>query len=305
MSDPRDKKKLLGRIADSVIWHIPVRARALAPKWFASNHYKLYFGREIDWNNPVEWNEKIRWYQFYGDTSQWPLLADKYRVREYLDNAGYGDTLIPLLGKWERPEDINFDRLPNQFVLKTNNSSGSVYIVEDKRTCDRKALVTKIQNDLNDRFWLRHIEPHYRFIKPVIVAEEYVRNSDDKPGLADYKFYCFNGEPRYCDVISQRDFATHEVKALTYSLNWEVVDGIRQEEVDKESVGVPRPATFDRMLAFCRDMSRGYPFVRIDLYEADGKMYFGEFTLTPGGLTGYPLKPEFCLEMGHLMQLPK
>ena len=141
------------------------------PKKWAEKLYKKNFGRPIDWKNPTEFNEKIRWMQFNTDTSEWSLLADKYRVREYISSKGYGHILIKLYGKWDKAEDIDFTSLPNSFILKTNHGSGEIIVVKDKSKANLEKIRIKMKNYLNTPFGIWSYEPHYLKIKPCIIAE--------------------------------------------------------------------------------------------------------------------------------------
>ena len=148
----------------------------LNPKWVANRRYRNTFGRNIDWNHPTEFNEKIRWMQFYTDTSKWSLLADKYQVRKYLEGKGHSDILVKLYGVWDKAEDIDFDVLPDSFVLKTNHGYGEVVIVRDKAQIDKDSIRRRMSRFQRTPFGYNTAEVHYLKIKPVIIAEELLNN---------------------------------------------------------------------------------------------------------------------------------
>ena len=262
------------------------------PKWQANRLYKQQFHRDINWTNPTEFNEKLRWIQFNTDTSKWSLLADKYRVREYLAKLGYGDMLVNLYGVWENADDIDFDKLPNSFVLKTNHGSGSVYVVEDKRKADLDNLRQKLKKDLKEQFGIDTAEPHYLKIHPVIMAEELLHQDGEiSTSLIDYKFYCVQGKPLLCAVMYNRSVEFHRYDVRLYSNQWEDRSELLSSKAHKGSIEIPRPRNFDLMKRFCHNACSEFSFVRMDFYECNGKLYFGEFTFTPGACSGGAIGP--------------
>ena len=262
------------------------------PKWVANRKYHTKFGRNINWDHPTEFNEIIRWMQFYTDTSKWSLLADKYKVREHVENRGYGNILVKLYGVWEKAEDINFDLLPNSFVLKTNHGYGEVIIVNDKTQVNVATVRKKIKKYLNTPFGYASAEIHYLKIKPVIIAEQLINNDCSwSSSIVDYKFYCFNGEPFCCAVFFNRRARKHSGEI--YDMKWQRRDEwIRKKCKPEELIDIPKPSCFDQMIKACHDLAGEFPFVRMDFYESGGKLYFGEFTFTPAGLTGGSLSKE-------------
>ena len=162
------------------------------PKELAEILHRKYFKKDIDWKNPRDFNEKIRWLQFYTNTDEWSRLADKYVVREYVREKGYGDILVKLYGKWDKARDIDFDSLPNSFILKTNHGSGEIIAVKDKRKVDLEKIRRKMQKYLDTPFGIITAEPHYLKIKPCIIAEELlVQDGGISSSLIDYKFFVF------------------------------------------------------------------------------------------------------------------
>ena len=257
------------------------------PKKWAEKLYKKNFGRPIDWKNPTEFNEKIRWMQFNTDTSEWSLLADKYRVREYISSKGYGHILIKLYGKWDKAEDIDFTSLPNSFILKTNHGSGEIIVVKDKSKANLEKIRIKMQNYLNTPFGIWSSEPHYLKIKPCIIAEELlIQDGNLSSSLIDYKFYCFHGIPDVCGVFYDRSLDTHENGMTPYDMEWNKHEEWRREDILKPCKDIPKPLTFELMKQVCKDLASQFPFVRMDFYEVNGNLYFGEFTFTPAALTG-------------------
>lgn len=275
------------------------------PKEFADKLYKKNFGRHINWNNPTEFNEKIRWMQFNTDTSIWSLLADKYRVRQYLEERGYGDILVKLYGVWDRSEDIDFDALPNSFVLKTNHGSGEVIVVTDKQSIDINDIREKMEHYLHTPFGYQTAEPHYLHIRPVIMAEEMIENDSVwSNSLVDYKFYCFNGEPFCCTVFFNRDIEKHRRYALIYDMEWNRRDEwLRDSYRPDHFIDIPRPQCLVQLIETCRNLANDFPFVRMDFYVKGGKFFFGEYTFTPAFCGPSAFKYESCSNvLGPLLQ---
>ena len=171
------------------------------PRNLANEFHKGIVGYDINWGNPRTLNEKINWLKIYSDTSTWTLLADKYKVREFVKNRVGDNVLVKLFGVWEKSEDIDFEALPNKFVLKTNHGAGTVCVVNDKSKLNTYEICQKLDSWLKLRFGYKTFEPHYLKIKPLIIAEELLENdSSFSSSLVDYKVYCFDGKP-YCILV--------------------------------------------------------------------------------------------------------
>lgn len=275
-------------------------------KWLANFFYKSVFDRNVNWEKPKEFNEKIKWMQFMTDTSLWTLCSDKYRVRQYIESKGYKELLVKLYGVWDNPDDIDFDKLPNKFVLKTNHGCGDVFIIEDKS----KADLIKIRKDLNR--YLKHsygyetAEPHYTKMRPCIIAEELLENTSSFSNtIVDYKFYVFSGTPVNCGVYYNRNEETHTTYSSFYDMDWRKHPEWQNPNKKTESGDVPRPINLAYMIQLCHDLAGDFPFVRLDLYECNNKVYFGEFTFTPAGANGGSLNPSLFEHYGELIDLSK
>lgn len=275
------------------------------PMWLANKLYKKKFGRSINWEHPIEMNEKIRWMQFFTDTTSWSRLADKYQVRKYIQEKGYGNILIPLLGVWTEAKDIDFSKLPNSFVIKTNHGSGDVFIVKDKKDIDLEELRSKLKYYLEKPFGYASVELHYLNIRPCIIAEEMLPiDTVFSSSMVDYKFYCINGKPYCCAVFYDRDPITHLTNSTFYDMKWNRHDEWRSPHVTTPSKDIPKPFTLEYMIQACYDLASDFIFVRLDFYEVNKQLYFGEFTFTPAGLTGGSASRKLCEEIGCLMILP-
>lgn len=273
----------------------------LSKYWYRDFHYRL------DWNNPKDLNEKIQWLILNSDTSEWSRLADKVAVRDYVKEKGLGHMLIPLLGVWNDARKIDFDNLPDKFVLKCNHDSASVKIIDKSVGFDKKKIIEYFNNKLRVKFGYLSCEPHYNRIPPMIMAEEYL--PIDGAGISktpiDYKIWCFNGKPYIVWVAYNRDNVHGHVEVEQYDLKWNYHhEWGRFTNHYRDGGGkVPCPKSFDDMLNAAKLLSEGFPEVRVDFYDVSGKAYFGEMTFTSdcGRMPFY--SKDFLLQMGELVDL--
>jgi len=275
------------------------------PYKLASNIYKRAMHRKMNWDNPQDLNEKITWLKMNSDTSEWTRLADKYRVREFIKEKGYEDILVNLLGVWDDVEDIDFAHLPNRFVLKTNNGAGAVLFVKDKQKLNIEETKTTIKDWLKEDFGLMNAEPHYSRIQPKIIAEDYIDSGTDKSfSLVDYKMWCFNGKlfgtwVCYDRVGMSAMTEWHDV-GWKYRPEWSIFT-----HKYKNGGGViPKPQNYERMIKIAEDLSLGFPQVRVDLYNVNGVIYFGEMTFSSSGGHNNFYTDQVLQEMGRMVVLP-
>ncbi len=280
----------------------------VAPKKMADKHFYRSFGRHIDWENPKDLNEKINWLKFHSNLNEWARLADKFLVRDYVKERGCGSLLVELYGSWDKPDDIEWNLLPNRFIIKTNNGSGKVFICEDKSTLDIKQTIKDIRQMMKRHFADFFVEPHYKLIKPCIIAEEllYVEKQSAKStSIVDYKIWCFNGKPAYVLIILNRTGS--RMNMALYDIDWNnhseyIVENHHYERMKEP---VPMPSCWKQMVDAAAILSKGLPQVRVDLYENDGKPYFGELTLTSAsGLHNY-FTQEFLRILGDMCVIEK
>ncbi len=265
-----------------------------------SKTYRTRIGHELDWSNLRTYTELLQWEKIYNNDPRKAVLADKYKVREWVANQIGQEYLIPLLGVWNTFDAIDFDTLPNQFVLKTNHGSGTNYIVKDKTALDYKDAKSKFNDWLaTDYGYLDGFELHYSDIKPLIIAEKYMETSIGE--LQDYKFLCFGGKAHYCWVDLGR-FAQHT--RTVFDMDWRLQPWTQAEYgISKEPI--PRPQNFDIMIQLAENLAKDFEQVRVDFYNDDGKIYFGEMTFTNG--KGFdPIVPDvYDLELGKIWQSVK
>ena len=273
------------------------------PYLWCKYRYKFELNKVANFNYPKDINEKIQWLSFFTDTTKWIILADKYAVRQYVAERIGEQVLVPLLGKWDNVENIDFNSLPEKFVMKPNNGSYDTIIVTSKSKTDWNQIKKNIEQSVNRKFGFENAEPHYLRIKPCIIAEKMLE-TDEKGGLIDYKIWCFNGKPHSVFVASNRDNAHHRVDFNCYDTKWNHHPELLTKQY-QNNCNIPKPANLNKMLDYTAKLSNGLPQARIDLYNIKGKIYFGEITMT----SCYGMMPYYTQqmldEMGKLCILPK
>lgn len=266
---------------------------AYLAEWF---YFKT--GLWLNFDNPLTYNEKIQWLKLYDATELKTRLVDKYLVREWVKEEIGEEHLVPLLGVWDNFDDIDFDALPNQFVLKTNHGSGSVYIVKDKSKLDINDARNKFDGWMSKNFAFGFgFEMQYLNVPPKIIAEEYLEEFDQ---VYDYKFVCFNGECKFIWVDTDR-FTGH--KRTLFTTDWQVMDEyIIHPKSDR---ALPKPKCLEEMIKYAEKMSRDFAHARVDFYEVNGHVYFGEMTFTSSSGTENPTPASFGIQMGNWLTLPE
>lgn len=263
--------------------------------------YLWRFRRPLHLKNPKRLNEKLMYLKLkrYAGDPVVTACADKYAVREYLTQQGYGHLLNGLVGVWENAEDIPWDELPEKFALKCNHGCGYNIICTDKATFDIEAAKAKLNKWMAQDYWRIHAEPNYRDIPRRIICEQYLSGKDGKLPV-DYKFYCFNGKPLYIGNFIERDLDAHTIIRGYFDPNWNHIP-ICRTPIDVTKF--PRPETLEQMLQLAEELSKPFPFVRVDFYECDGKVVFGEFTFTPTGCLGTYYTEEAQIEYGKKLRV--
>lgn len=253
--------------------------------------YERVFGRKLDWDNPQTYNEKINVSKVYMATPEKTRLADKYLVREWMREKIGEEYLIPLLGVYDSFDEIDFDALPDKFVIKCNHDSGSVTLVSDKSKIDRKILKRRYNFQMKKNWAWMGFEMHYRDIKPRIIIEQYMGDA-----INDYKFLCFDSKPCYCWVDFNR-YTNH--KRNMYNLDWEL-QPFNQWHYGNYEGTVTRPECFDEMKRIVSILCTGFEHVRVDLYVINERIYFGEMTFANGNGFEEITPEEWSLKLGEL-----
>lgn len=263
--------------------------------------WRAVMGEKLELDHPRTFNEKLQWLKLHDRRPEYTMMVDKYRVRDFVREKLGEEYLIPLLGVWDVPEDIDFTALPNQFVLKCNHNSGlGMCICTDKSKLDINRVKTDLHKGLAQDYYLTGREWSYKNVPRKIVAEKYMV---DESGieLKDYKIFCFNGEPKLIQVDFDR-FKGH--KRNLYSLDWQYIEGEIEFPTDPEHQ-IARPDCLEQMLDAARILSRGIPHVRTDFYCIKGQVYFGELTFYHGSGCEHMRPMELGRKMGDWLILPK
>lgn len=271
------------------------------PKVLATAYQKRH-GKPLDFNNLRTFTEKLQWIKIFDATPLKSRLADKYAVRSWVAEKIGDEYLIPLLGVWENFDDIDFDALPNQFILKCNHGWNMNIVVRDKKSLDLRAARERLNGWLAVDFGAQqNLEIHYSPIDRKIIAEKFMTNGD-LPDLIDYKFVCFNGKVIYCQYLTDR---STNLKLNYFDENWKITTVERSDHPHSDHPEkIPKPKNFELMKKLAATLAEGFAFVRVDFYEIDGKVYFGEMTFTPGA-GNFSYKSEGTDEyLGGLLKLP-
>ena len=264
-------------------------------KHISKKYYEVH-KKELNWENPKTYSEKMNISKYLKSTELKTKLTDKYEVRDWVKNKIGEDYLIPLLGVYDSFDEIDFSKLPNQFVIKCNHDSGSVTIVNDKNSINYKELSKKYNYFLKRNLAYEQFEMHYLNIKPKILIEKYMGKS-----INDYKFLCFSGKPYYVWVDFDR-FSNH--KRNVYDMNWKLQKW-NQMNYGNYSNEVQPPSNFDEMKKLVKILSQDFDHVRVDLYDIGDRVYFGEMTFTNGSGLEVIEPSEYDLELGRLWNLKK
>ena len=286
---------------DKVMTFIKKNLKFIPDKSYIRLYYRLRVGRRLDIDNPTTLNEKLQWMKFNYRFPLQSIVSDKLLVRDYV-KLGEEKYLIPLLGSWKEFDDIDFSLLPKQFVLKCNHDSGGLVICTDKDNLDIVEAKNKIQKSLKNNFYYIGREYQYRNIKPMILCEKFISDNGNIP--MDYKFYCFNGEPDVILVCRDR-FAknTHRASYLFYDQEWNFQPLDKGDEYLQDT-DIPKPKNLDKMIEIARNLSKDFLFARIDLYNINGTIYFGEITLSPNSGFDPDIKYETDLLFGQKLKIP-
>lgn len=262
--------------------------------------YRFQTGQKLNIDNPQGFNEKLQWLKLYDRKSEYTQMVDKYGVRELIRERIGEDYLIPLLGVWDRPEDIDISALPEQFVLKCTHDSGSICICRDKAAFDMDAAVKKLRHRLKiGTYWPLREWP-YKNVTPRVIAEKYME--DESGELKDYKVLCFGGEPKLIEVHSGRYTSAHTQDL--YSPAWEKLDMAQDPELTSDFV-CPKPDCLAEMLENSRKLAENIPMIRVDWYIINGRLYFGELTFFHGSGMDLFDDPQVERTVGSWINLPE
>ena len=260
----------------------------------------MYAGKSLNLRHPQRFNEKLQWLKLYNRKPEYTVMADKVAVKDYIAHTLGPQYVIPTLGVWEKAADVDFDALPEKFVIKCNHNSGDgMYICTDKSKMDVESVRRALERGLEQNYYLCDREWPYKNIPRRILAEAFLDDGSGK-GLIDYKVFNFNGEPHFIQVDFDR-FKDH--KKNLYSTDWKLLD-FEFNYPSHPEIEIPKPAALDEMLQLSRILSKDIPYLRTDFYYINGQLYLGELTFFPASGYGKFTPDEYDLTFGKLLNLP-
>lgn len=264
-------------------------------KEFIEFLYERQTGWKLNLENPKRFTEKIQWLKLYNRNPVYHICADKFSARGYIESKGYGYLLNDILAHVDDVDDLDINSLPDRFVIKAAHSSGMNFVCKDKNSVNWKSKKRLFKLWLKMNLYLDGREWVYKDITPSLVVEKYLE--DDSGALRDYKISCVDGKPLFIQVDENR-YGAH--KQAYYSTEWKKFDF--QKGV--ETCDTEKPQSLDEMLKIASDLSKGFPFLRVDLYNCNGKIYFGELTFYPGGGFSTFTPDEYDFRFGEMIDLP-
>lgn len=300
----KKKKALVMPILKLVTWLNPIM-----PKTMIQIRHLLRMKRFANLRNPQDLNEKILWMAVNTDTTEWSRLTDKYEVRKYIKECGLEDILVKQYGLWNNMNEVDFDQLPNAFVLKPTHGSGDVVVVKDKSKANLEGVKAMINAELAEYICTSAAELHYTRIPHRVIAEELLINDPESEKysstLIDYKIWCCNGRAQFVWVCMNRFVHNKDgAEVMTYDREWNAHPEYCRITPDFSLADtMPKPTGYDHMLSIAEKLSSKFPIVRVDLYNLNGKIYFGEMTFTSYGAIMDFYSDEFLQKCGSMIDL--
>ncbi len=268
-----------------IFWALDRRGffHILPDKTYIKLRFQIQMGRKLDLKNPKSMNEKLQWMKLYDRDPKYTVMVDKLLVRDYIAKKIGEEYLIPLLGVWDDPNKIDFDSLPEKFVLKCNHNSGlGMCICKDKSRLDVEKVRKELRKGIRQNYYLTGREWPYKNVPRRIICEQYMTDGisgSESEGLTDYKFYCFGGRVDYVVVCIDRHL--NDPKFYFFDREWKLQRLNARGKAAPADFTLRKPACMDKMFDLASELSKDLYFVRVDLYECGGKIYFGELTFFP------------------------
>lgn len=267
--------------------------------------FNKIMGHSLDLKNPKTFNEKLQWLKLHDRNPNYSLLVDKYEVKKIISDKIGSGYIVPTLGIWDSIDDVEINNLPNEFVLKCTHDSGSYAICKNRLSFDMEKVREKFRDSMSTNFYWLAREYPYKNVRPRVIAEKYMVDDSSvdvsAQELTDYKFYCFNG---YVDcVMICYDRASGDTKFYFFDQNWELKRINKRGKEAPLNFSLPKPMCIKEMFDIAAKLSVGIPFVRIDLYQSNNKVYFGEMTFYPQGGWDPNYLPETDNYFGSLIDL--
>lgn len=275
-------------------------SRFFSDKTFLKLLFPLRTGYRLRLDNPRTFNEKLQWLKLYDRRPEYTQMVDKYEAKKYVAGIIGEEHIIPTLAVYDRAEEIDFDALPNQFVLKCTHDSGGIVICKDKSKLDRDAAIKKLSNGLKMNYFYQNREWAYKDVKPRIIAEQYMTNSGEE--LEDYKVHNFNGTPKFILHCCNRYKKTGLTEDF-YSCDWDHLD-VKRPDHENALKSAECPKELDEMLRLSELLAKDIPFVRTDFYTIDHKVYFGELTFFPASGMKAFIPEEWDEIFGEWLKIP-
>ena len=268
---------------------------------YLKRKFKAAMGKELNLENPKTFNEKLQWLKLYDRKPEYTMMADKYEVRKYIADKLGEEYLIPLLGVWDNPDDIDFDKLPDKFVLKCNHNSGlGMCICKDKSKLNIKKVKRNLKKGLKQNYYLTGREWPYKDIPKKIIAEKYMEDKETGE-LRDYKFFCYDGHVENVMICLERN--SLEPKFYFFNREWDLLRLNKRGKEAPENFTLLKPEGMELMFDIASELSKGLAFARIDLYYCNGRIYFGEITFFPDSGFDHNLLPETDEYLGKLINI--
>lgn len=266
---------------------------------YIEKKFKIKVGYELNLNCPKTFNEKIQWLKLNDHNPIYSILVDKYEAKSYVASILGNEYIIPTFGVWDNFEEINFNQLPYQFVLKTTHDSGGVVICTDKKKFNYKKVRKKLMASIKHNYYLDNREWPYKNVKPRIIAEKFIGSKSSE--IQDYKFFCFSGIPKIILVCTNR-FSEKGLCETFYDINWNKLD--LRRPLHPTDHNLKKPPNLKTMLSLAERLAKEFAFVRVDFYDTGDKVFFGEMTFYPaGGFEGFQ-PTSWDKKMGEWIRLP-
>ena len=295
--------KILRVIASPKRFAMAILARChwMGDEAYLRLHYRLHMGERLNLKTPKTFSEKLQWLKLHDRRDEYTQMVDKIAVKDYVAGKIGSEYIIPTLGVWEKAEDIDWNSLPDKFVLKCNHNSGGLVVCTAKNKLDVQAACERLNHSLKQNYYYSNREYPYKNVPPRILAEPYMQDNSSKE-LMDYKFYCFNGRAEYCQVIADR--STCETIDF-YDRNWvhQPFIGLYAKALHAKALHAC-PPDYPKMIEIAETLAVGIPFVRIDLYYINRHIYFGEITFFPLAGMGIFSPEEWNERLGAMIKLP-
>lgn len=273
--------------------------RVLPDEVFLKIMFRARMGTHLDLNNPKTFNEKLQWLKLNDRNPQYTQMVDKYEAKTIIEAIAGSQYIIPTYGVWNSFSEIDFNALPNEFVLKTTHDAGRIIICKDKKELNLKDAKKKLDEGLKTNFFWQGREWPYKNVRPRIIAEKLLKN-DDGSELMDYKIMCFNGKAYCCFVCTGRG-SREGLRVTFFDRDWNRLPFVRHYPCDKNEI--QKPINYQKMISLAEEISKDMAFLRVDFYEVNNDIYIGELTFFPGNGFEEFSPPEWDYKLGEMLKL--